>query len=207
MRTSPAAATAAVHHHRITATALGNAWRNRPTTQNRMVEPRLTRLLSQSCGRSAAQPWEAQKGGRLMSKTEAFWCSFLRSLVKRGLTGVQLVVSDAHAGLKKAIGQVLGSPGSAAASTSCARRSGTCAKTSKERSQRRCRPIFNAETGEVARRSSATRSSGSQSRCRWSRRSSKRPKTTCSPCTPFPPTTRNAVQTSASLAAALAVLA
>jgi putative transposase len=31
-------------------------------------------------------------------------------LVKRGLTGVQLVISDAHAGLKKAIGQVLGCP-------------------------------------------------------------------------------------------------
>ena len=44
------------------------------------------------------------------AETEAFWRSFLRSLVERGLTGVQLVVSDAHAGLKKAIGQVLGCP-------------------------------------------------------------------------------------------------
>ena len=43
-------------------------------------------------------------------ETEAFWRSFLRSLVERGLSGVQLVVSDAHAGLKKAIGQVLGCP-------------------------------------------------------------------------------------------------
>ena len=43
-------------------------------------------------------------------ETEAFWRGFLRSLVERGLTGVQLVVSDAHAGLKKAIGQVLGCP-------------------------------------------------------------------------------------------------
>jgi putative transposase len=42
------------------------------------------------------------------AETEAFWRSFLRSLVQRGLTGVQLVVSDAHAGLKKAIAQVLG---------------------------------------------------------------------------------------------------
>ena len=38
------------------------------------------------------------------AETEAFWRSFLRGLVERGLTGVQLVVSDAHAGLKKAIG-------------------------------------------------------------------------------------------------------
>src|SRR5436309_2431671 len=43
-------------------------------------------------------------------ETEAYWRSFLRSLVERGLSGVQLVVSDAHAGLKKAIGQVLGCP-------------------------------------------------------------------------------------------------
>ena len=44
------------------------------------------------------------------AETEAFWRGFLRSLVERGLSGVQLVVSDAHAGLKKAIGQVLGCP-------------------------------------------------------------------------------------------------
>ncbi len=44
------------------------------------------------------------------AETEAFWRSFLRSLVERGLAGVQLVVSDAHAGLKKAIAQMLGWP-------------------------------------------------------------------------------------------------
>ena len=43
-------------------------------------------------------------------ETEAFWRGFLRSLVERGLTSVQLVVSDAHAGLKNAIAQVLGCP-------------------------------------------------------------------------------------------------
>jgi putative transposase len=32
------------------------------------------------------------------AETEAFWREFLRSLVRRGLQGVQLVVSDAHAG-------------------------------------------------------------------------------------------------------------
>jgi transposase-like protein len=42
------------------------------------------------------------------AETEALWREFLRSLVARGLSGVQLVVSDAHAGLKAAIGQVLG---------------------------------------------------------------------------------------------------
>jgi transposase-like protein len=43
-------------------------------------------------------------------ETEAFWRAFLRGLVDRGLAGVELVVSDAHAGLKRAIAQVLGCP-------------------------------------------------------------------------------------------------
>jgi putative transposase len=41
------------------------------------------------------------------SEEEAFWASFLRSLVGRGLQGVQLVISDAHTGLKAAIAQTL----------------------------------------------------------------------------------------------------
>jgi transposase-like protein len=41
------------------------------------------------------------------SEDGAFWTAFLRSLKARGLTGVQLVVSDAHEGLKTAIGAVL----------------------------------------------------------------------------------------------------
>jgi transposase-like protein len=41
------------------------------------------------------------------SEDGAFWHGFLRGLVARGLTGVQLVVSDAHAGLKGAIAAVL----------------------------------------------------------------------------------------------------
>ena len=41
------------------------------------------------------------------SEDGAFWTAFLRSLKARGLTGTQLVISDAHAGLKAAIGAVL----------------------------------------------------------------------------------------------------
>ena len=41
------------------------------------------------------------------SEDEAFWSDFLRSLRGRGLAGVQLVVSDHHAGLKAAIAKVL----------------------------------------------------------------------------------------------------
>lgn len=40
-------------------------------------------------------------------ESRAFWLSFLRSLVARGLTGVQLVISDSHEGLKSAIAAVL----------------------------------------------------------------------------------------------------
>ena len=41
------------------------------------------------------------------SEDGAFWTAFLRSLKARGLGGVQLVISDSHAGLKAAIGSVL----------------------------------------------------------------------------------------------------
>jgi transposase-like protein len=62
------------------------------------------------------------------SEAEPFWVEFLRSLARRGLRGVKLVVSDAHEGLKAAITKILGAAqrlgykprGSAAVSTSCA---------------------------------------------------------------------------------------
>ena len=41
------------------------------------------------------------------SEDGAFWTAFLRSLRARGLSGVRLVVSDAHEGLKGAIGSVM----------------------------------------------------------------------------------------------------
>ena len=41
------------------------------------------------------------------SEDRGFWTAFLRSLVKRGLAGVRLVISDAHEGLKQAISTVL----------------------------------------------------------------------------------------------------
>ncbi len=44
------------------------------------------------------------------AETAAFWREFLRSLRERGLDGVKLCISDAHAGLKAAIVQVLGCP-------------------------------------------------------------------------------------------------
>jgi putative transposase len=41
------------------------------------------------------------------SEDGAFWLQFLRSLIARGLSAVQLVISDAHQGLKGAIAAVL----------------------------------------------------------------------------------------------------
>jgi transposase-like protein len=41
------------------------------------------------------------------SEDEAFWTRFLRGLVRRGLKGVRLVVSDAHEGLRSAIAKIL----------------------------------------------------------------------------------------------------
>src|SRR5690348_926710 len=42
------------------------------------------------------------------SEAETFWSSFLKSLSRRGLGGVKLVISDAHEGLKAAIRRVFG---------------------------------------------------------------------------------------------------
>ena len=43
------------------------------------------------------------------SEAETFWSTFLKSLVRRGLRGVKLVISVAHEGLKAATRRVLGS--------------------------------------------------------------------------------------------------
>jgi transposase-like protein len=42
------------------------------------------------------------------SEAETFWADFLRALTRRGLRGVQMVISDAHGGLKAAARKVPG---------------------------------------------------------------------------------------------------
>ena len=42
------------------------------------------------------------------SEAETFWATFLKSMARRGLHGVKLVISDAHEGLKAAIRRVVG---------------------------------------------------------------------------------------------------
>src|SRR6186713_2059082 len=41
------------------------------------------------------------------SEAEVFWTDFLRSLARRGLRGVKLVISDAHEGIKASVARVL----------------------------------------------------------------------------------------------------
>lgn len=85
------------------------------------------------------------------AETEAFWRAFLRSLIDRGLSGVQLVVSDAHAGLKKAIGQVLGCPWQRCSVHFLREALGHARREQQPMLAALIRPIFTAEDGEQAR--------------------------------------------------------
>ncbi len=84
-------------------------------------------------------------------ETEAFWRAFLRSLVERGLSGVQLVVSDAHAGLKKAIAQVLGCPWQRCSVHFLREALGHARREQQPMLAALLRPIFTADAGEQAR--------------------------------------------------------
>jgi putative transposase len=85
------------------------------------------------------------------AETEAFWRSFLRSLVERRLGGVQLVVSDAHAGLKKAIGQVLGCPWQRCSVHFLREALGHARREQQPMLAALLRPIFDGDSGEQAR--------------------------------------------------------
>ena len=124
------------------------------------------------------------------AETEAFWSEFLRSLVARGLVGVQLAISDAHPGLKAAIAQVLGAPGSAAPCTSSATLRGHARKDQHDALGAVIRPIFTADARRRGPRPArATPSPSSSAGCRRSPRCSKTPRTTCSPSTRSRPST------------------
>src|SRR5512133_2154993 len=84
-------------------------------------------------------------------ETEAFWRSFLRGLVERGLSGVELVVSDAHAGLKKAIGQVLSCPWQRCSVHFLREALGHARREQQPMLAALLRPIFNADTSALAR--------------------------------------------------------
>jgi putative transposase len=123
------------------------------------------------------------------AETEAFWRAFLRSLVERGLTGVQLVVSDAHAGLKKAIAQVLGCPWQRCSVHFLREALGHVRKDQQGMVAALLRPPSTPLTANRRASSSAMRLTSCARRCRrWARCSSRR-RRTCSPSTASPPST------------------
>src|SRR3954469_19463020 len=85
------------------------------------------------------------------AETEVFWRSFLHGLVERGLVGVQLVVSDAHAGLKRAIGRVLGCPWQRCSVHFLREALGHARREQQPMLAALIRPIFTADSGEQAR--------------------------------------------------------
>ena len=85
------------------------------------------------------------------AETEAFWTEFLRGLVKRGLTGVQLAISDAHAGLKAAIAKVLGCAWQRCTVHFLRDCLGHARKDQHGLLGALIRPVFGAEAGEDAR--------------------------------------------------------
>jgi putative transposase len=85
------------------------------------------------------------------SETEAFWREFLRSLIARGLAGVQLVVSDAHEGLKAAIARLLRCPWQRCTVHFLRDCLGHARKDQHGLLGALIRPIFQADSGEQAR--------------------------------------------------------
>jgi putative transposase len=85
------------------------------------------------------------------AETEAFRREFLRSLVGRGLLGVQLAISDAHPGLAAAIAQVLGCPWQRCTVHFLRDCLGHCRRSEHGMLGALIRPIFNADGREQAR--------------------------------------------------------
>ncbi len=86
------------------------------------------------------------------AETEAFWTEFLRSLVARGLVGVQLAISDAHPGLKAAIARVIGSPWQRCTVHFLRDLRGHCRKDQHDALGAIIRQLFTAADGVEARR-------------------------------------------------------
>jgi putative transposase len=124
------------------------------------------------------------------SEAEPFWSGFLKGLLKRGLRGVKLVISDAHEGRSSTRSPRCWAPlGSAAACTGCATRSRTCQEVSRRWSQLRSakpsyRPTRPAHVRSGGRWPTSSGHAGPSSRLSWTRA---RP--TCWPTWPSRPST------------------
>ena len=85
------------------------------------------------------------------AETEAFWTEFLHALRARGLTGVQLVMSDAHQGLKNAIGRVLSARWQRCCVHFARDMTGHVGAAQRQLVTAAIRQIFTAEDGDAAR--------------------------------------------------------
>jgi putative transposase len=84
-------------------------------------------------------------------ETEAFWTEFLRSLRARGLTGLRLVISDHHEGLKTAIARVLDAPWQRCCVHFVRNMHGHCRPAQRGMVSAALREVFNAPDGTEAR--------------------------------------------------------
>jgi transposase-like protein len=84
-------------------------------------------------------------------ESEAFWREFLLGLVKRGLAGVRLVISDQHEGLRSAIARVLSAPWQRCTVHFVRNMHQHCRPAQRGLVSAALREIFNAEGGEQAR--------------------------------------------------------
>ena len=62
------------------------------------------RSISRGCASTAT---DVRRGSSDLAEAETFWTEFLRSSRGADLRGVKLVISDAHEGIKAAIGKGL----------------------------------------------------------------------------------------------------
>jgi len=85
-------------------------------------------------------------------ESEAFWTEFLRGLRARGLTGLRLVVSDHHAGLKTAIARILDAPWQRCCVHFVRNMHGHCRPAQRGMVSAALREVFNAPDQPEARR-------------------------------------------------------
>ena len=149
----------------------------------RVVERRVPR-------RDRGQRARRARGPRLRrspaAESEASWTAFLRSLVARGLTGVRLVISDAHLGLQAAVARDPRRRGLAALPGAPAAQPAGPRPAPRQRDGRGVRP----DRLRPARRGRRPAPSSGRSPSAWRPRS-RRPPTPCSPprttCSPTSP--------------------
>ncbi len=85
-------------------------------------------------------------------ESEAFWTEFLRGLRARGLTGLRLVISDHHEGLKTAIARVLDAPWQRCCVHFVRNMHGHCRPAQRGLVSAALREVFNATDRDEARR-------------------------------------------------------